>query len=205
MRRGIRPVLSVSGAAVAAALLMGGLAACGSAGEATTPTPTVEPTSEMPSPVPEPADPLPEEPVAPVPDGTPDERDAEAAAEYFVELYQYAMATGDVEVWRERSHAECEFCASTVAQLADYAEARLSYTGGTIRHEPAQIVSFEPDLRVFAVEMAYEIDDVEVVDRSGAVVDEFLADSGFFLVEIGYQPSSGWMLFTAGHHDESFR
>ncbi len=44
---------------------------------------------------------------------------ATAAAEYFLALYPYVYSTGDLEVWREMSHPECEFCTNTSEDVAE--------------------------------------------------------------------------------------
>ncbi|WP_448072787.1 DUF6318 family protein [Georgenia yuyongxinii] len=38
---------------------------------------------------------------------------AEAAAQYFLELYPYVFATGELDQWAAMSHPECVFCASS--------------------------------------------------------------------------------------------
>lgn len=182
---------------------MGGLAACGSASEAPTPTPTAEPTSATPSPDPEPADPLPEEPEAPVPNGTPDERDAEVAAEYFVELYEYTLATGDLTTWEARSLEKCQFCARTSENVRELRDEGLTYRGGAFSIEPARFVAFDDSLRMFAVEVPFSVDEAELIDSEASVIRRLSADTGFLVLEMGYSPEAGWLLRTGNAEQES--
>lgn len=67
--------------------------------------PSPEPTTEPgPGPTPWP------EPTRPAAMERDDLDGAIAAAEYFLALYPYIYATGDLSTWEEMSHAECEFC-----------------------------------------------------------------------------------------------
>ncbi|KZM34982.1 hypothetical protein OJAG_23550 [Oerskovia enterophila] len=86
-------------------------------GGCSTPAPEVEKTpsvvSEAPSPTSTPT-PVPTGPVKPERPADMDRTDevgAAAAATYFLELYPYVMATGDLEEWDAMTWAEtCEFC-----------------------------------------------------------------------------------------------
>jgi hypothetical protein len=109
-------------AALSVSLLLGGC----TDGSAETPTPTVS-TSEAQSVEPSSAAPEPttaapsaevEKPVPPEAMRRDDVAGAEAAAQYFLELYPYAFATGDFEDWKAMSDPACEFC-SGVAKDAD--------------------------------------------------------------------------------------
>ncbi len=46
-----------------------------------------------------------------------DEVGADAAAQYFLELYLYAYLTGDLTEWNAMSLEECEFCASVASDV----------------------------------------------------------------------------------------
>lgn len=114
----------VGTAAAGAALVAAGIGLVGCAPEPippvpTTerPTPTVEPTSE-PEPEPEPA-PETVHPERPAAMDTVDAAGAQAAVEYFLNLYPYAYATGDLDEWRELSHPECIFCASVIDNVEE--------------------------------------------------------------------------------------
>src|SRR5690606_13769770 len=68
-------------------------------------------------PTPGPTDwPAPERPAAMDRD---DVEGAKAAAQYFIELYPYVYATGDLDEWRAMSHEECVFCESVIVNVED--------------------------------------------------------------------------------------
>lgn len=97
------------------------------------PSPPVE-TSAEPSvtEVPEPGPtttgpPKPERPAAMERD---DAEGAAAAAEYFLSLYGYVLATGDTTEWDFLSHAECGFCADTSDQASWLRENGGKHSGG---------------------------------------------------------------------------
>lgn len=136
--------------AVAAALagtLLIGTAACdsGAPGAETTaapsatgrPTPTHAATEKpKPSPTPTPtADAFdatipPERPAGL--DGPASEKTAAEAAKYFLALFPYAFATGDLTQWRAMSGDSCKYCSGTVDQVeAEQAEGKRR-TGGRI-------------------------------------------------------------------------
>lgn len=115
MRRGIARAVVAAGAALAL------LAGCtGSPADPPTPPATSPAASPSPSPSPTPT-PTPE-PDAAVPPERPDmsrvdAETAEAVAVYFLQLYPYVYATGDLAEWRALSHPECVFCASVISNV----------------------------------------------------------------------------------------
>ncbi|MFC7404123.1 DUF6318 family protein [Georgenia alba] len=112
----------------AAALVVAGLAACdGASGEPTETPSETESATQTGSPTPEET---PSAPESPTPDSRIEVEDvggAIAAAEYFLELYTYSRATGDLSAWREMSDPECNFCSN----IAENTESRYS-SGGHI-------------------------------------------------------------------------
>lgn len=190
--------------AAGALILLGLVGGCGGGEGEVEPSPTTQGTTVTPEPEPEPVEVLPEEPTSPVPpSGTPNEYDAEAAGEFFVRLYEYTLATADTEQWEERSLPGCEFCTNVIEDLAANEEQRARYTGVEFTIEPAQFVAFEDTLRMFAVEVPYETPDVFVVGPDDEVVRSYEGGPGFFVLELAYQPSTGWLLRSANGRGES--
>lgn len=121
--------MGVAGAAVVAALA---LTSC--TGQAEDPPTTTPATSAAPSPSATPTD-------TPTPDAaTPPERPdmsqvdaatAEAVAVYFMELYPYIFATGDLTDWDALSHPECIYCADVSSAVAALTAEDLS-DGGVV-------------------------------------------------------------------------
>jgi hypothetical protein len=59
-----------------------------------------------------------------------DAEGAAAAAEYFIELYPYVMATGDTEEFEEMSHRACGFCEELSSQASAIQDADEVFVGG---------------------------------------------------------------------------
>jgi len=102
------------------AVVLGGCT--GSAQPAPT-TPPAAATSVAPSPTPTPT-PTPSvdvavPPVRPEAMATPGADGAAAAASYFISLYPYVYATGDLTEWRLLSDPACEFCAMVDGEVED--------------------------------------------------------------------------------------
>ena len=58
---------------------------------------------------------------------------AEAAAQYFLQLYPYVYATGDLAEWKAMSHPECVFCEGSLERADDvYGSGGQSAVGGLI-------------------------------------------------------------------------
>ena len=58
---------------------------------------------------------------------------AEAVAVYFLQLYPYVYATGDLTEWRALSHPECIFCASVITNVEEQVAAGNRSIGGLIQ------------------------------------------------------------------------
>ena len=123
---------------------LGGLAACdGGADPAPTVTRTpVESSSPEPTPppTPTPVDPAAVPPERPAAMDTVDEAGAEAVARYFLDLYAYVYATGDLEAWRELSHPECVFCASVITNVEEQVAAGHRSEGGEVDVETMEVI-----------------------------------------------------------------
>lgn len=59
-----------------------------------------------------------------------DAEGAAAAAEYFIELYPYVMATGDTEEFEAMSHRTCGFCAELASQARAIQDEGETFRGG---------------------------------------------------------------------------
>ncbi|MCK6211968.1 hypothetical protein KZX45_15590 [Georgenia sp. EYE_87] len=122
--------------------LAGGLAACTSGGGAepepstssgVTSAPTAVPSDEPTSERPEVPKPVPPETMA-----RDDVAGAEAAAQYFLELYPYVYATGDLSEWKAMSEPECVFCQSVIDEVTEQRRLGGTTTGGGVELESIQ-------------------------------------------------------------------
>lgn len=169
-------------AVVAGMCAVVGLAAC--TPEATEPTPTVSPAgTSTPSASPTPT--TPPEAIAPERPAEMAEvsvAGAEAAARYFLQLYPYVYATGDLAEWRTLSHAECAFCASVITNVEGQVAAQQTSTGGNVSIESVAAVKVNDSY--FAATATFTQAPSSTVDAAGAVVEDF-PDAKSYLAEVG--------------------
>ena len=59
-----------------------------------------------------------------------DAQTAEAVATYFLQLYPYVYASGDLTEWRALSHPDCIFCASVTTNVEEMVAAGEHWVGG---------------------------------------------------------------------------
>ena len=128
--------------AVGAVLAVGWVVAGCSGGGDPGPSPSVEePVAPSPSESPEPT-PTETGPVKPERPAAMDRDDAEgaaAAAEYFLELYPYVMATGDTAEWDAMTWAEtCGFCIGVRDTALEIRSAGDSYSGSETTVDSAE-------------------------------------------------------------------
>ncbi|QDB80006.1 hypothetical protein FE251_11910 [Georgenia wutianyii] len=94
--------------------------------EPSDPPGSVKPTSPAPGPTPWP------EPTRPAAMDRDDIEGAKAAAQYFLELYPYVYATGDLDEWRAMSGPECQFCEGAAERATELFSAGGYGVGGEI-------------------------------------------------------------------------
>lgn len=169
------------------------LALAGCTGESEAPPTTPDATSPV-------ASPSATSTSTPAPDAaTPPERPdmsavdaatAEAVARYFLELYPYVYATGDLTEWQALSHPECIFCASVITNVEEMVAAGNTASGGEI---DADIAAAEITGGTFAVTgLATQGPGFEY-DSSGATSDE--SAGGTYEVALNVVgDSGGWLI-----------
>ena len=98
-----------------------------------------------------------------------------AAAVYFMKLYTYAYATGDLTQWQAMSEPECVFCASVVTNVTN-----LHAAGGWV--DPWQVDIIEatyadpaPGYTHAAIDLVYDTEAIVTHDVDGVAVKEVSA------------------------------
>ncbi|GED09362.1 hypothetical protein CCE02nite_13610 [Cellulosimicrobium cellulans] len=184
------------------ALVVGCMAAACSGSTEPDPTRSVE-TSEEPSPT-EPPEPSPTEtgPVKPERPAAMDRDDAEgaaAAAEYYIELYPYVMATGDTAEWEAMSHSQCGTCSDFIEQARAISLRHDLFSGGTVSatvDEPRRYLRDEAT-GLQPLDLTFEQDPILIVDKDGTEVFSTSAESDTRRVEMGTLESE-WIVVTIG-------
>ncbi len=155
---------------VTALALVGALTGCTGTDPAPewTPTPATPITQPTPTPSADPATIKPERPTAM---NTIDSAGAEAAARYFLALYPYAYATGDLSEWQALSHPDCVFCGSVVTNVEALKAAGHHNRGSEISVLSVSVQELAPGRR-YGAELTVTEGPSAEVDESGAIVGE---------------------------------
>lgn len=121
---------------------------------------------------------------------------AVSAAEYFFDLYNYSIKTGDINTFDQISADSCDFCSETIAQVRGQDEANLHQRGGVLAYEYVGIPSDYEDRKVIPVQFDVVEEDVELVDSDGKVV--FTQPASLYKMEVYLKPHDdaevGWLV-----------
>lgn len=179
--------------ALALGLVTAALAGC--AKPAPDPTPTSTSTSSSPTPS--------ETSPAPTPGPTPppkpeawtrnDDTGALAAAQYFMDLFVYANATGDLTDWDAVSGPNCSFCQNTHEDITSVYGGGGRIDGAEATFTDAQVVGSSPSLNVWAIQYAYATASGTAVDAAGTPTHTYEAEDGLLLLNVGWT-GEGWAL-----------
>jgi len=101
-----------------------------------------------------------------------------AVATYFMELYGYTYATGDLEPWNGLSHPDCEFCASTREGVTDLLGAGELRDGGAVTIADPSAREISPG-ELYSVDVAMNEAPARVVSVSGKAVTDWASASRY--------------------------
>jgi hypothetical protein len=122
-----------------------------------------------------------------------DETSAVATAKYFMELYEYAMRSGDLTEWNYVSGQTCKFCENTAAHVAAIYTAGHHLTGRTMEITDGTVRAFDEQMGVYSVLVSYTVAPGAEVDASGSISRQLTGESGRLVVDV--LPSvRGWVL-----------
>ncbi|WP_255499746.1 DUF6318 family protein [Actinotalea sp. JY-7885] len=151
---------------------VGGLAGCTRESVEPTPGPP-EPGSTTASATSTPTPTTPPEAIAPERPAAMDEvsvAGAEAAATYFLQLYPYAYATGDLSKWNELSDPECVFCQSVIRNVQEQVAASHSSSGSAIAI--LEVSAWEINVGRYGATVTANEGPSKEYDEAGEVVSE---------------------------------
>lgn len=177
--------MRVAGLVVAVGLVVSGCTG-------STPDPDVSSSSTSgPTPVASPsASPTPSVPAKPERPAAMERDDAEgaaAAAEYFIELYPYVMATGDTEEFEAMSHRACGFCDDALEQAKRIRTRQDTWTGGKVRSVLLETYARDEITGVYPLDFEVEQAAARITDADGATVFEGKDERATYRVELGWQ------------------
>jgi DNA-binding LacI/PurR family transcriptional regulator len=114
-----------------------------------------------------------------------DAEGAAAAAEYFIELYPYVMATGDVEEFEAMSHRVCEYCDGVLENAAWLEERGGTFEGG--RTDAVLTETYQRDdlTGIFPFNVAISQGEIVIHDQDGKQIDQVAETDFDARVEVG--------------------
>ena len=93
-------------------------------------------------------------------------------AVYFLQLFPYVAATGDLADWRALSHPECIYCASVATGVEEIFAAGNHSAGGLVSISSVVSAEIDPG-RWWSVDVELVESPSVTVDGAGNVVEEF--------------------------------
>lgn len=174
------------GGAVAVALFA--LAGCtGNADAGPSPTTTVvgEPSASASASASGEADAEVEKPERPAAMDRDDAEGAAAAAEYFIELYPYVMATGDTAEFEAMSHEACGFCTDVLNDARRVAQNEESYIGGQTAIAVSQVYEQDELTGIYPLDVSIVQEASRIIDRHGEEVSSLARTASDLRVEVG--------------------
>jgi hypothetical protein len=127
-----------------------------------------------------------------------------AAATYFISLYPYAYATGDLAAWTAMSDPACAFCRSVVGHVTEMRSLGHTSQGPSISVSSVQNgPTANPGS--FAIEMHVKQGPSIERDAAGAVVDRVDESKTLFLVVALEHDRAGWIVRETSTHGAGTR
>jgi hypothetical protein len=115
---------------------------------------------------------------------------ATAAAKYFIELYMYAAATGDLEAWRAMSADDCKMCNKVIAEVEQLVVEHHAVSTASLEFPSASGTEIAPGTSYSASLRVVQGPWTEV-DSAGRTVDTGPAASADMYFALLWQGSSG--------------
>ncbi|WP_125775589.1 DUF6318 family protein [Antribacter gilvus] len=131
-----------------------------------------------------------------------DAEGAAAAAQYFIEMYPYVMATGDTAEFEAMSHDACGFCVDTLSQANQIKNRDETWTGGEITS--SLVESYEQDALtgIFPLDVDIDQEQAVITDAAGSVVFTGVPERAQYRVEIA-QRDGEWLVVEIAPRPES--
>lgn len=111
--------------------------------------------------------------------GPPSEEAAAEASEYFLSLFPYAFATGDLTTWKAMSADSCKYCAGTVEKVELEASQKKHRVGGRI--EVLDVQAFHHVDQQYATTVRFHEHESQLIAADGTVEKDidYVLDGAF--------------------------
>ena len=155
-----------------------------------TPSPSVSVPVDMPPEVPVA---ISTAPVRPPEMEKPDAAGAVAAAQYFMRLHLYVLATGDLVEWDRVAWSECQACGNIRSEVTRVYSSGGRLAPGAIDFSRVEAGPPDPALGWFPVDVEFTLTAGAEFDANGREVAAGLQESGVLTVEV-VPTTTGWTL-----------
>jgi hypothetical protein len=128
-----------------------------------------------------------------------DRDDAEgaiAAATYFISLYSYVYATGDLLQWQAISDPECVFCSGLTSDVHAAAAIGTTFTGGSLA-VTSSIATPGDASNFFRVDLTVSQAPFESIDSTGAARSSSPGTESAALTAVLEHNTQGWLVRAA--------
>lgn len=193
--------MRVTGLAVAVVVVLsactGGEHNPGTAGPATSGPSRSSAVSASPSP----SVSLPTRPERPAAMQREDANGAAAAAEYFIELYPYVMATGDTKEFEAMSHPECGFCDQALTDVNRIQNSNQRFQGGEIEAELLDQFLQDDLTGIYPIDFEVRQQESRTLDADDTVISTAGAQISEHRVEVGRE-TGHWIVIAIAPRPE---
>jgi hypothetical protein len=129
-----------------------------------------------------------------------DAEGAAAAAEYFIEMYDYVMKTGDSAEWDAMSHETCGSCEEMIQQAVEIRATKATVEGGETTASVTQRYERDSVTGIFPLDVSVDQAPMRITSPDGSVlldtqqtttnrrVEAGLVDGQWVIVEIAPLP-----------------
>jgi hypothetical protein len=126
-------------------------------------------------------------------DAEPSPEGAIAVARYFIQLYPYTYATGDLAAWNTLSHPQCKFCKSTRDNVLSAQKQGSHDSGGLIRINDQHVRENNPG-RTYEVAFDLVQHESKTLDQRGNIVKTYPEDAPSRVTLVLHWGKRGWIV-----------
>ncbi|WP_419707920.1 DUF6318 family protein [Promicromonospora sp. NFX87] len=131
-----------------------------------------------------------------------DAEGAAAAAEYFIELYPYVMATGDTEEFEAMSHRACGFCEQALRDTARIQDRDQRFVGGTTEVKVLDQYLRDDLTGIYPLDVEVTQEASTTLDPAGSAVASAEPQTSAHRVEVA-QKDGRWVVVAIAPRPES--
>ncbi|MGY4643183.1 hypothetical protein ACVW07_001016 [Cellulomonas sp. URHB0016] len=124
---------------------------------------------------------------------------AVAAAKYYLELYDFVFASGNLDLWRAMSADDCKFCNGVITDIEDMVALRHTSPSTSMQVTRANATEVLPQ-ESYGVDLDVIQGAWTEIDVTGTVVDSGEPSSAQMYFALGWT-EDGWLVRQVDVHD----